>query len=88
MYVPKIKEKLKMKVKYYVPGIHRKNLAKEIAKRLCLDVKYIGAPSFAYEIGDCRLDSDGNLTVNTKSDNMVIEPLLDHFEDESYKRID
>lgn len=77
-----------MTIKYDVPGIQRKNLAKEIAKWLCLDVKYLGAPSFVYEIGSCRLDPDGSLTINTKSDNIVIEPLLAHLEDKGYKRID
>lgn len=77
-----------MRVKYDVSGMHRKNLAKEIAKWLCLDVKYLGAPSFAYEIGACKLDPDGNLTINTESDNMLIEPLLEHLEDEGYRRID
>lgn len=67
-----------MEVKYNVPGIKRKNLAREIAKWLCIEVKYLGAPSFAYEIGACRLDPDGNLTFNTESDNIVIGPLLEH----------
>lgn len=77
-----------MRVKYDVSGMHRKNLAKEIAKWLCLDVKYLGAPSFAYEIGAYRLDPDGSLTINTEPNNMVIEPLLAHLEDEGYKRIE
>ncbi|MGN1043536.1 MAG: virulence protein [Acutalibacteraceae bacterium] len=77
-----------MRVKYDVSGMHRKNFAKEIAKWLCLDVKYLGAPSFAYEIGALRLDPDGSLTINTEPDNMVIEPLLEHLEDEGYRRID
>lgn len=77
-----------MRVKYDVSGMHRKDLAKEIAKWLCLDVKYLGAPSFAYEIGALRLDPDGSLTINTEPDNMVIEPLLEHLEDEGYRRID
>lgn len=77
-----------MTIKYDVPGIRRKNLAKEIAKWLCVDVKYLGAPSFAYEIGVCRLDPDGSLTINTGSDNIFIEPLLAHLEDEGYKRIE
>ena len=76
-----------MKVKYDVLGTERKNLAREIAKWLCLDVKYLGAPSFTYEIGACKLDLDGNLTINTKPDNLVIGPLLEHLEDEGYKRI-
>ena len=77
-----------MKVKYDVLGTERKNLAREIAKWLCTDVKYLGAPSFTYEIGACRLDPDGNLTIDTKPDNLVIEPLLEHLEGEGYKRID
>lgn len=77
-----------MKVKYDVPGNRRKNLAREIAKWLCLDVKYLGAPSFTYEIGACRLDPNGILTIDTKPDNLVIGPLLEHLEDEGYKRMD
>lgn len=77
-----------MRVKYDVPGIQRKNLAKEIAKWLCTQVKYLGAPSFAYEIGACRLEPDGNLTINDESNNLLVEPLLEHLEDEGYKRID
>lgn len=77
-----------MRVKYDVSGMQRKNLAKEIAKWLCLDVKYLGAPSFAYEIGACRLEPDGNLTINDESNNLLVEPLLEHIENEGYKRID
>ena len=77
-----------MKVKYDVPGTQRKSLAKEIAKWLCLEVKYLGAPSFAYEIGACRLEPDGNLTINDESNNLLVEPLLEYIENEGYKRID
>ena len=77
-----------MIIKYDVPGNKRKNLAKEIAKWLCLEVKYLGTPSFAYEIGDCRLDSDGVLTINAESDNLFLEKLLEHLENEGYKRVD
>lgn len=79
-----------MTIKYDVPGIQRKNLAKEIAKWMDMNVNvnYLGAPSFAYEIGGCRLDPDGSLTLNADSDNILIEPLLEHLEDEGYKRIE
>lgn len=76
-----------MTIKYDVPGIQRKNLAREIAKWMCVDVNYLGAPSFAYGIGACRLDPDGSLTINAESDNIFIESLLEHLEDEGYKRI-
>lgn len=77
-----------MTIKYDVPGIQRKNLSKAIAKWIGVDVNYLGAPSFAYEIGAYRLDPDGSLVINAEPDNMVIEPLLEHLEDEGYKRID
>ena len=77
-----------MIIKYDVPGNKRKNLAKEIAKWLCLEVKYLGTPSFAYEIGACSLDSDGVLTINAESDNLFLEKLLEHLENEGYKRVD
>jgi len=77
-----------MKVKYDLQGTQRKSLAKEIAKWLCLNVKYLGASSFAYEIGACRLDPSGTLTINDESNNLVIESLLEYIENEGYKRID
>lgn len=77
-----------MTIKYDVPGIQRKNLAKEIAKWIGVDVKYLGAPSFAYEIGACRLDPDGSLTINIDSDNILIKQFLENLEDKGYKRID
>ena len=73
-----------MIIKYDVPGNKRKNLAKEIAKWLCLEVKYLGTPSFAYEIGTCMLDPDGVLRISTELDNLFLE----HLENEGYERID
>ena len=79
-----------MTIKYDVPGIQRKNLAEEIAKwmNMNVNVNYLGAPSFAYEIGGCRIDPDGSLTINIESDNIFVKQLLAHLEDEGYKRIE
>ena len=40
----------------------RKALAKAIADRLGTEAKYMGPPTFGYQIGDFTIDRDGNLT--------------------------
>ena len=51
-----------MKIQYDVPGKERKNLAAAVAQELEVTVKYLGPPSFAYEVGSYRIDKEGVLT--------------------------
>ena len=66
-----------MTVHYNVPGKERKNLAQTIGTWLEEDVKYAGAPTFAYLIGGFTIDKDGNLSAEAVSDDTV-ERLLEH----------
>lgn len=51
-----------MTLTFNVPGSQRKELAKAIGSLIDKEVKYCGAPSFAYQIGRYLLAKDGTLT--------------------------
>lgn len=51
-----------MTLTFNVPGSQRKELAKAIGSLTGKEVKYCGAPSFAYQIGRYLLAKDGTLT--------------------------
>ena len=50
-----------MKINYNVTGPNRKLLVNAISQELNSPAKYLGAPSFAYEIGAYRIDKNGLL---------------------------
>lgn len=51
-----------MEFKFNVTGAERKKLAGAVSEILNQPTKYLGAPTFAYEIGDYRIDKQGTLT--------------------------
>jgi hypothetical protein len=51
-----------MKLSYNVTGSERKRLAAAMGGILGSEPKYLGAPSFAYEVGGYRVDKSGTLT--------------------------
>lgn len=51
-----------MKIIYGVTGEKRKALVSAISQELNITAKYLGAPTFAYEVGSYRIDRDGTLT--------------------------
>lgn len=73
-----------MTIHYNVSGKERKNLAKAIGTWLEEDVKYAGAPTFAYLIGKFTLDKDGSLSAEEVSGDTV-ERLLEHLCDEGFE---
>ena len=62
-----------MKLKYDVSGSERKSLVGAISTVLGAPTKYLGAPTFAYEIGGYRIDKTGTLT---GPDNLDLEDSL------------
>ncbi len=50
-----------MKINYNITGTERKSLASAISQELNTPAKYLGAPSFAYEVGRYRIDKNGIL---------------------------
>jgi hypothetical protein len=53
-----------MKISYHVRGKDRKKLAGAISDETGAEVKYLGAPTFAYEVGGIAVDKEGTLTGN------------------------
>lgn len=74
-----------MTINYIVEGQQRKKLALTIGKWLGREVKYLGAPTFAYQIDYLNLDRDGNLHVDDSADNEVIERLMEHLHNEGFE---
>lgn len=74
-----------MNIKFNVPGQKRKELAKNIGAWLGSEVKYCGAPSFAYEVDYFTIDRNGCLSFDDRSDSEVIERLLEHLYDEGFE---
>lgn len=74
-----------MTIKYNVPGGKRKELVKTIAAWLGEEIKYCGAPSFAYEVDYFTIDRNGCLSFDDRADSEVIERLLEHLYDEGFE---
>lgn len=57
-----------MKVNYNAAGKERKRLAETIAKEIGVDARYLGAPTFAYQIDYFTVDRNGTLTFDDEFD--------------------
>ncbi len=62
-----------MELKYNVTGSERKSLVGAISTALNSPTKYLGAPTFAYEVGSYHIDKIGTLT---GPDNLDLEDAL------------
>jgi hypothetical protein len=56
------KRRLEMKISYNRTGKERKALVAALAEATGAEVKYLGAPTFAYEVGKYVIDKEGTLT--------------------------
>lgn len=74
-----------MTIQYNVPGSKRKELVKTVAAWLGEEIKYCGAPSFAYEVDYFTVDRNGCLSFDGRADSEVIERLLEHLYDEGFE---
>ena len=74
-----------MTIQYNVPGGKRKELVKAIAAWLGEEIKYCGAPTFAYEVDYFTIDRNGCLSFDDRADSEVIERLLEHLYDEGFE---
>lgn len=74
-----------MNIKFIVPGQKRKELAKNIGTWLGSEVKYCGAPTFAYNVDYFTIDREGSLSFDDSADSEVIERLLQHLYDEGFE---
>ena len=74
-----------MTVKYNVTGAKRKELAQLISNFTGCDIKYNGAPTFAYEVDYFTIDKSGALSFDDKADSEVIERLLEMLYDNGFE---
>lgn len=73
-----------MEIRYNVTGAKRKALAEAIGEILALEVAYKGAPSFAYEIGNCIVDKDGALIFSEEVADRAIKLVTDALKARGY----
>ncbi len=57
-----------MRINYNVKGNERKELVKAVSEVLICKAKYLGAPSFSYEVGGCTIDRNGAVETPKVSD--------------------
>ena len=62
-----------MKLNYNVTGANRKRLVETISNFTETKAKYLGAPSFTYQVGNYTIDKNGVLT---GPDNLDLEDAL------------
>lgn len=66
-----------MKINYNLTGPERKKLVQTIAEILECDAKYLGAPSFSYQIDYFTIDKNGTLIFDDRADSSEIEELIE-----------
>ena len=64
-----------MQIDYYVSGSDRKQLVAAIVQHTGEKAKYLGAPDFAFQVGEFTVSVDGKVTIE---DNIAAAPLI-HF---------
>jgi len=74
-----------MTVKYNVTGARRKELVLTIANWTGCEAKYLGAPTFAYEVDYFTIDKNGTLIFDDRADSEVIERLLEMLYDNGFE---
>jgi hypothetical protein len=66
-----------MTINYNCTGADRKKLVTSIAKITGADSKYLGAPTFAYQVDYFTIDRNGGVTFDDRADSEEIESLLE-----------
>ena len=74
-----------MTVKYNVTGAKRKEMVQLISNFTGCDIKYNGAPTFAYEVDYFTIDKSGALSFDDRADSEVIERLLEMLYDNGFE---
>ena len=64
----------------YNAKANRKELVKAVVTLTQQPPAYVGPPTYAYHIGDCIVDRNGNLVVPDNTDEPVVQELIDSLE--------
>ena len=73
-----------MEIRFNIEKSQRKALAQKIAEMTGAEVKYLGVPSFAYEIGIFTVTQDAVLTCADDSDKDTVEMVLEWLSEAGY----
>jgi len=67
-----------MTVNYNATGTRRKDMVKKVSEALGgWEVKYLGAPTFSYRVGDFEIDRNGALIFDDRTDTKLVESVLE-----------
>lgn len=66
-----------MIINYNRTGADRKPLVSAISTITGAETKYLGAPTFAYQIGFCTIDRNGNVAFSGQADSGEVERLIE-----------
>lgn len=66
-----------MTISYNRTGADRKPLIAAISTITGADAKYLGAPTFAYQVGSFTIDRSGGVTFDDRGDSAAIENLIE-----------
>jgi len=61
-----------MKIKFVLEDGKRRPLANALGEAMNEEVRYLGAPTFCFEVGGCLLDKDGALEIPEGVDHLVL----------------
>ncbi len=73
-----------MTINYNVTGTERKRLADYISGFMGTDKKYLGAPTFAYQIGYLTVSKDGAVSFENRGYNSDIDALMAELEGQGF----
>lgn len=73
-----------MELKYNVTGADRKRLVNLIAEITGYDAKYLGAPTFAYEVDCFTIDKNGFVSFDDSANSEIIEQMIDRLSEEGF----
>ena len=73
-----------MELKYNVTGADRKRLVNLIAEITGCDAKYLGAPTFAYEVDFFTIDKNGSVTFDDRANSEEIEQIIERLYEEGF----
>jgi hypothetical protein len=77
MYLPKKKGGTDMEVRFNVTGERRKALVQALGEMLEVKPKYLGPPSFAYQVEDLLIDKQGTVLFGEDADQECVKRILE-----------
>ena len=73
-----------MELNYNCTGESRKRLVNAISEITGVPAKYLGAPSFAYQVDYFTIDRNGGVTFDDRADSEEIENLIETLDSQGF----